>query len=403
MLKCKLCKQTKFAMRTFLFLIYSFLILTAAIAQKPEPIYGFARVQKSIPWYKEQALAWKKEVDNNPKDANAWYNYYRVTKNLIGCDTTDTRPRHVRWEELGKIVKSMALEVPNSYEYNLCKFSIEGNNFEYLSYLLKADELSNGRNLHLDFMVNWGEIDRNLERRDLYCKKWYESGEISPGLLFYNYNVISGTKPNAILFTSGDNDTYPIWLLQSQGVRRDITVLNFSLLQIDSYRDKVFKELGISPYVIPKSKTNKDSNMLMQQKFEKEIIKHVTKNKKNLPVYLAVSACGTGYIEPIEENLFLTGLTYEYSAEPLDNIAQLKRNFEQNYALDYIDKAFFPDISKEKVIECSRNYIIPMLKLYNHYKEAGDLQHANWIKQKLLLVSAGSKDEREVKKQIGSF
>jgi hypothetical protein len=73
---------------------------------------------------------------------------------------------------------------------------------------------------------------------------WLENGLVSPGLLYYNYNTLSGLKPNAIVLTFGDNDTYPLWLLQAKGIRTDVTVINVYLFLIDDYRNKVMKELG---------------------------------------------------------------------------------------------------------------------------------------------------------------
>jgi len=374
-----------------------------AQAQKPETIYSFARIRKPIPYYKEQAIAWKKEVDKDPKNANAWYNYFRVSKNLANIDTTDKRTRTEKWDAIKLIVEKMGEEIPGSYEYNYVKFSYEGNNYDYLSYLKKADELSNGRTLHVDYMVNWGEIERNIERRDKYCKQLYESGDFSPGLMYYNYNVMVGAKPNAIIFTIGDNDTYPIWLLQSQGIRRDITALNLYLLNIDEYRNKVFKELGIEKWDMQMSKDNLDSNNdRAQKRFATEIIKHVAANKKNYPVYLALTAGSPEYLKPNEENLFLTGLAYEYSLESPDNMAIMKRNFEQLYALDYLEKPFYNDISKEITTEINCNYVVPMLKLYDHYKISGDTQRMEWMKQKLLFLTKGKPEEKEIKKHFES-
>jgi hypothetical protein len=67
---------------------------------------------------------------------------------------------------------------------------------------------------------NWDDHDRSKKT-------------IAPDLAT---NYLESCAPNAILFTVGDNDTYPLWYAQEvKGIRPDIRVINTSLLGTDWY------------------------------------------------------------------------------------------------------------------------------------------------------------------------
>jgi hypothetical protein len=76
----------------------------------------------------------------------------------------------------------------------------------------------------------------------------------------YAANFLNSVEKDAVIFTYGDNDTYPLWYAQEvENVRRDVRVVNLSLIQVDWYinklRNKVNDSKGIK-LTIPQSAYN---------------------------------------------------------------------------------------------------------------------------------------------------
>lgn len=365
-------------------------------AQEPEVVNSIAKEYKPHSFFVNQAELWWKEIEKDNKNEKAWYYYYKANRyarmTFHNCKTPDCL-KYDNWLEESKYFKEdteikelIFKAIPNTYTYYIIIKEGYPNNRERFEALQKAYEIDPENPDTYDEMVVYYETNNLPEKREEFNRKWYKSNDVSPGFLNYNYNVMMSMANGSAILTFGDNDTFPIWMLQDAlDIRKDITVLNVHLLSIPEYRHRLFSELQI-----PDLNTEYPEGSTDQS--QKEIIEHIIKNKPaDLSLYISTPAWRQ--LQDYDTNLYLVGLVLQYSEENFDNIALLKNNFENKYALDYIKNSFSYDISRTLVERTNVNYIPGIIKLYEHYKLSGENEKAEKIKQMGLMIAKKGGEE----------
>ena len=256
----------------------------------------------------------------------------------------------------------------------------------------------------------WGSVAMTyLYNNKLDSAKWAfrhgkEEGGFYPAMLEYNKNIMASCDKNAIIFTNGDNDTFPMWYLQLvENYRTDITVVNLSLLnvswyikqlknsypfgknnlfltlsdtEIDSLRPVRWQErmVDISVKTDPlntKGKiewlvkpTYEDKAIRIQDLMIMEILKA---NNWNRPVYFSTTVYDANKIG-MDKYLTLEGLVYLVNShEENINSEKLSTNLTEVYSYDAVNDNHLRNV--DEVLSLYQNYRHSYMELIDFYTD----------------------------------
>jgi hypothetical protein len=269
-------------------------------------------------------------------------------------------------EELDLIVSNIKSVSPKSSDYYYIEYINRGRSVAAFDYLQKAEAAyPNNVEYYDDFIYHY-ELTNDISQRTNYSKKLSESNTIHEALVEYNYNVLMSLKPNAILITNGSDDTFPIFILQDvQKIRTDVTVINIDMLSEDIYISNKSKDIQIKK----QKNTIKTVEYLIENNPSKEIYLGHTVNQQILSKY--------------QEKLYLTGLTYQYSTTPVNNIKVALDNYENHFKLDQLNRP----TSNKSINQINFNYTLPLLTFLEYYKSNGENTKYRNTKELILTIA----------------
>ena len=238
----------------------------------------------------------------------------------------------------------------------------------------------------------------------------------------YSHNIFESCEPNAIIFTNGDNDTFPLWYLQEvEKIRLDIRVVNLSLLNTgwyikqlkhegprvaisfsDDYIDKYIDahdldalrtrywptpkeveikvpagtylwELAPTMYIPGVPDEDGGNNFLRVQ--DMMILNIIHSNQGKKPIYFAVTVSNSNMIG-LRPYLTMEGLAFRLRPEKgkIINPDRLRVNLLEKFADNYRNLDYPKVYYNDNIVKLLQNYRSAFLQLAYHYypkKESG--------------------------------
>ena len=203
----------------------------------------------------------------------------------------------------------------------------------------------------------------------------------------YGYNLLNSCEPHGIIFTNGDNDTFPLWYLQEvEGIRKDVKVVNLSLLNTPWYIEQLINQEpsldlsfnhpdikenidNLDPYIATEAAfdicnynyeedqnwDNINCNLFINENVlnfnvsptligkllrvqDYMILKIINDIGKNKPIYFAATVSERNQIG-LSNYLLMEGMTYRLKFKPINspiNYSKMKKNLIESNNLNII-------------------------------------------------------------------
>ncbi len=231
-------------------------------------------------------------------------------------------------------------------------------------------------------------------------------GGFYPAIMEYNQNIMASCEKNAILFTNGDNDTFPMWFLQLlDKYRTDITVVNLSLLNIPWYIKQLKNSYPFGENNLFLTMTDADIDSLKPIRWEEKmvevsaqydplnkrgkvewsvkptidgkalrvqdlmLIEILKSNNWNRPVYFSTTVY-KGNTIGLGDYLNLKGLVYKINSHTgTISTKELHRNLTEVYTYDGVTDKQLNNV--DEILSIYQNYRQAFITLASLYDEAG--------------------------------
>ncbi len=206
----------------------------------------------------------------------------------------------------------------------------------------------------------------------------------------YAKNILDSCQPDAIIFTNGDNDTFPLWFIQLvEKYRTDVRVVNLSLLNTQWYihqlKDNMKIPVTFSDREIDELRAVRIASSNAVYRIQDQMLQHILTNIQaegwGIPVYFAITVSSANRMG-IEDNLLMEGMAYRI----IESQGQSKVNTDVGLKIfgnpdnfrGIADESVTKDANDRKLIN---NYLVAIFRIADEFYDRGQIDSSMMIAQ----------------------
>ena len=384
------------AIKLFLLILFCCCSIQVIYSQgKPEWLPDSLATQ--IPLFRKRVDEWKMQTVKDPTNEKAWLRYSQ----LVGI-LRSLSPGEAVEKEFGEMLSKVKQNIPNTATCAMIQYMC--GNREQREMTVK-DIMKKWPDAFLFYPMYMSEVLMDSDQLKNLSIRWFRSGTFPAESLNFAYNLLASAEQDALIFTNPSTDMHGCFIMQyGKGMFMDKRVIVAPLLFTPTYMDHITDELNIPKYAedsleFGKPISNLESFPIMIRKRIDYIIKHTDR-----PAYLSITSD-----EPLKKvfgnSLHTEGLLMKYTDKAYDNLAIMRRNFEDTYLLDYLRQSFYPKSNVVSLIDTDASdvlnlYYIPAFKsLLQFYKESDDQTHYDKLYQLLESIVKNAKCDEGIREK----